>query len=79
MAYNYETIIFLNNQLQEVENGELKMTNAKFNFSKNLMVNNIDSSDVSAKLVSLNSNPTGANLSAFSGWSNFSGKGGFGN
>lgn len=76
VVYNYETIIFLNNQLQEVENGELKMTNARFNYGQNLIVNNVDGSDVSAKLVSVNPNAGGADLSKFNGWSNFDVKGG---
>lgn len=79
VAYNYETIIFLNTQLQEVENGELKFTNANFDYTENLMVNNVDNSDVSAKLVSINPEATGADLSVFSGWTNFATKGGFGN
>lgn len=79
VASNYETIIFLNTQLQEVQNGELKMTNASFDFSKDLIKNNVDGSDVSAQLVSLNPNTAGANLSAFAGWTNFAVKGGFGN
>lgn len=79
VASNYETIIFLNTQLQEVENGELKMTNVSFDFSQDLVKNNVDNTDVSAKLVSMNPGATGADLSTFSGWSNFSTKGGFGN
>ncbi|QED38754.1 hypothetical protein FK178_13970 [Antarcticibacterium arcticum] len=76
VVYNYETIIFLNNQLQEVNNGELKMTNVNFDYNQNLIVNNVDGSDVSTKLVSANPNAVGANLSQFSGWSNFDVKGG---
>ncbi len=76
VVYNYETIIFLNNQLQEVNNGELKMTNAKFEYGQNLIVNNVDGSDVSTKLISANPNASGANLSQFNGWSNFDVKGG---
>lgn len=76
VVYNYETIIFLNNQLQEVNNGELKMTNAKFEYGQNLIVNNVDGSDVSTKLISANPGASGANLSQFSGWSNFDVKGG---
>ncbi len=78
VAYNYETIIFLNDQLQEVHNGELVFTNANFNFSANLIINNVDDTDVSSTLVSLNPDATGADLSKFAQWSNFDVKGQFG-
>lgn len=77
VASNYETIIFLNDQLQEVENGSLVFTNASFDFSENLIVNNVDDTDVSATLISSNAEATGANLSVFEGWTNFDINGGF--
>lgn len=77
VAYNYETIIFLNNQLQEVENGDLVFTNANFSDYENLVVNNIDDTDVADSFITMNENASGANLSAFSGWTNFDSMGGF--
>ncbi|UJH90531.1 hypothetical protein LZ575_17280 [Antarcticibacterium sp. 1MA-6-2] len=77
VVYNYETIIFLNNQLQEVENGNLKFSNANFDFSENLLVNNIDQTNVADLFISMNEDATGADLTAFEGWSNFDSKGGF--
>ncbi len=78
VAYNYETIIFLNDQLQEVENGELVFTNVDFDYSENLIVNNVDGSDVSATLISsTNPDATGADISEFEGWTNFDAMGGF--
>lgn len=68
---NVESVIFLNNQLQEVENGDLEFTNANFNFSTNLVVNNVDGSDVTDQFISQNSEATGADASAFVGWSKY--------
>ena len=82
VAYNAQNIAFLNNQLQEVENGDLKITNANFTFSKNLLVNNVNSTpstEVAAKFMSMNPDAKGADLATFSGWSNFSKKGEFKN
>ncbi len=79
VAYNYETIIFLNNQLQEVENGDLVFTNANFSAYETLIENNIDDTDVADSFITMNENATGANLSAFSGWTNFDSKGRFEN
>lgn len=78
VAYNYETIIFLNDQLQEVENGELVFTNVDFDYTENLIVNNVDDTDVSETLIS-SSNPDagGADVSVFEGWTNFDAMGGF--
>ncbi len=70
VATNYETIIFLNDQLQEVENGELEIIDSHFEFNQNLLVNNVDDTDVQDQFISLNENATGANLSAFDSWSN---------
>lgn len=78
VVYNYETIIFLNDQLQEVQNGELVFTNVDFDYSQNLIVNNVDGTDVSATLISsTNPDATGADISAFEGWTNFDSMGGF--
>jgi hypothetical protein len=78
VAYNYETIIFLNDQLQEVKNGDLVFTNVDFDYSENLIVNNVDGSDVSATLISsTNPDATGADVSEFEGWTNFDAMGGF--
>ena len=68
---NVETVIILNNQLQEVENGDLEFTNAKFTYGTNLVVNKIDDTDVTAQFISINENATGADTSAFAGWSNY--------
>lgn len=70
VAGNYETIIFLNNQLQEVENGELKFTNSSFEYSTNLVVNNVDDTDVTGELIEMDDNAAGANFGAFGSWSN---------
>lgn len=77
VAYNYETIIFLNNQLQEIETGELNFTNVDFAYTQNLVVNNVDDTDVTNDLLTMNESATGADLSAFEAWSNFSMNGGF--
>lgn len=74
---NYETIIFLNNQLQEVENGELEFTNVNFEYGQNLVVNNVDDTDVTEELIDMNETATGADLSEFAGWTNFATMGGF--
>lgn len=82
VAFNAQNIAFLNNQLQEVNNGDLKITNASFTYSNNLLVNNVDSTpaaEVVEKFMSMNDNAAGADLNTFAGWSNFSGKGGFAN
>ncbi|CAN5389163.1 hypothetical protein BH23BAC2_BH23BAC2_15210 [soil metagenome] len=82
VAFNAQNIAFLNNQLQEVDNGDLKITNAKFIFTNNLVVNNVNATpgtDVANRFITMNSGAAGANLSAFSGWTNFASKGGFGN
>lgn len=79
-VYNYETIIFLNNQLQEVENGDLEITNANFSEYQNLLVNNVNetpATQVADMFVSTSENATGANLSAFQNWTKFASKGGF--
>jgi|GEM_PF-1367728 hypothetical protein len=70
VASNYETIIFLNNQLQEVENDQLQFTNAHFEYSKDLVVNNVDDTEVASDLLELDENATGADLSVFESWSN---------
>lgn len=77
VASNYETIIFLNNQLQEVENGQLQFTNSHFEYSENLLVNNVDDSDVTHELLEMNADAAGANLSAFGSWSNLGSVEGF--
>lgn len=77
VATNYETIIFLNDQLQEVANGELQFTNSYFEYTKNLMVNNVDDSEVTGDLLELNTEATGANLAAFASWSNLGSHEGF--
>ncbi|RXG24595.1 multidrug transporter [Leeuwenhoekiella aequorea] len=69
---NVETVIFLNNQLQEVVSGDLEFTNANFTFGTNLIVNNVDGTNVTASLISTNATATGADVSAFAGWSNYS-------
>jgi hypothetical protein len=79
VAWNYETIIFLNDQLQEVENGSLVFTNANFDYSENLVVNNVDDTEVSETLISQNSEATGADVTAFEGWTNFDTMGRFEN
>lgn len=68
---NVESVIFLNNQLQEVVNGDLEFTNANFTYSTNLVVNNVDGTDVTAQFISANAAATGADASAFAGWSNY--------
>lgn len=68
---NVESVIFLNNQLQEVQNGDLEFTNANFTFSTNLVVNNVDGTDVSALFISENQSAPGASTNAFAGWSRF--------
>lgn len=68
---NSETVIFLNSQLQEVENGDLEFTNANFTGYTNLVVNNVDGTDVTADFISESATATGANASAFAGWSNY--------
>lgn len=77
VAYNYETIIFLNNQLQEVENGDLEFTNSHFSEFENLVVNNVDNTEVADMFISTSEDATGANLSVFEGWTNFDSMGGF--
>lgn len=80
VAYRYETIIFLNNQLQEVENGDLEFTNAHFYDYTTLIVNNVNDTpgaEFTDELISSNENATGANLTAFEGWTNFDEMGGF--
>ncbi|WZL90181.1 hypothetical protein VS868_05375 [Salinimicrobium sp. 3283s] len=67
---NYETIIFLNDQLQEVENDQLQFTNAHFEYSKDLVVNNVNDTEVAGNLLELDENATGADLSVFESWSN---------
>lgn len=79
VAWNYETIIFLNDQLQEVENGSLVFTNANFDYSENLVVNNVDDTEISEILISQNSEATGADVTAFEGWTNFDTMGRFEN
>lgn len=79
VAYNYETIIFLNNQLQEVENGDLEFTNANFDDYTNLIVNNVNdtpAAQIADKLISFDEDAPGADLSEFEGWTNFDVKGG---
>ncbi|MCB0447111.1 MAG: hypothetical protein KDD03_06300 [Gelidibacter sp.] len=68
---NTETVIFLNNQLQEVTNGDLEFTNANFTYSTNLVVNNIDGTDVAGQFIAQNPAATGADTSVFVGWSNY--------
>lgn len=68
---NTETVIFLNNQLQEVENGDLEFTNANFTFGSNLVVNNIDDTDVTAAFIAENAEALGADASVFAGWSHY--------
>jgi hypothetical protein len=70
VATNYETIIFLNDQLQEVENDQLHFTGSHFEYSENLLVNNVDETNVAGDLLELDENATGADLSAFKNWSN---------
>ncbi|MGI0105485.1 hypothetical protein [Salinimicrobium sp. WS361] len=70
VASNYETIIFLNDQLQEVENDKLQFTSAHFEYSKDLVVNNVDDTEVASDLLELDENATGADLSVFESWSN---------
>lgn len=77
VASNYETIIFLNNQLQEVENGQLEFTNANFEYSQNLVVNNVDDTDVADDFIQMNESAAGANLAAFGSWSNLGSVDGF--
>jgi hypothetical protein len=67
---NYETIIFLNDQLQEVENDQLQFTNAHFEYSKDLVANNVNDTEVAGNLLELDENATGADLSVFESWSN---------
>ncbi|UZH56357.1 hypothetical protein JRG66_05705 [Salinimicrobium tongyeongense] len=70
VATNYETIIFLNDQLQEVENDQLQFTGSHFEYSESLLVNNVDETNVAGDLLELDENATGADLSAFKNWSN---------
>ncbi|WP_157614031.1 hypothetical protein [Pseudotamlana agarivorans] len=69
---NAESIIFLNDQLDQVNDGTLVFTNANFEYSTNLVVNNVDGTDVSGTLVSQNPVASGADASAFAGWSRYS-------
>lgn len=80
VVYNYETIIFLNNQLQEVENGDLVFTNAHFYDYENLLANNVNEtpdSEVADMFISMDEEASGADLSVFEGWTNFDSMGGF--
>lgn len=80
VATNAANIAFVNNQLQEINNGDLKITNAKFDYSIALVVNNVDATpaaDVASKFMTMNANAAGANLTAFAGWTNFAANGGF--
>ena len=77
VGYNYETMIFVNDQLQEVENGDLEFTNTHFYDYTNLVVNNVDESDITEELISMNEEATGADLSEFEGWTRFDAMGGF--
>lgn len=82
VVMNATNVAFLNNQLQEINNGDLKITNANFIFSNDLVVNNVDTtpaSEIADKFMTMNANATGADLTAFAGWTNFATKGGFGN
>lgn len=77
VGYNYETVIFVNDQLQEVQNGDLQFTNANFSNYTTLVVNNVDATDITDELISSNADATGADESKFAGWSNFDANGGF--
>jgi hypothetical protein len=71
---NVETAIFLNNQLQEAENGELEFTNANLSYSANLLVSNVPGADVlmlAPQFISENPAAIGANASFAAGWSRY--------
>lgn len=79
-AYNTQTIAFINDQLQEVENGNLLITDANLSYSENLLLNNVNdipAMEVADIFISINPEATGADLSAFTGWSIFETKEGF--
>ncbi|WP_066223431.1 hypothetical protein [Formosa haliotis] len=69
---NAQTIMFVNNQLNEVNDGTLVFTNANFSGYTNLYVNNVDGTDLPDSFITENSEATGADATAFDGWSNYS-------
>ncbi|KAF2520097.1 hypothetical protein E0W68_02425 [Flavobacterium salilacus subsp. salilacus] len=70
-VYNVEYVAFVNNQVTQVEDGSLKMTNANLVASIGLVKNNVpdNTTDLTDMLFVQNSNAVGANLSAFDTWS----------
>ncbi|TXK71625.1 hypothetical protein [Mesonia sp. HuA40] len=77
VGYNYDSMIFVNDQTQEVNNGELSFTNTFFDQYNNLVVNNVDQTDIASQLIDENPAASGADESAFDNWTNFSAQGGF--
>ncbi len=77
VGYNYDSMIFVNDQTQEVTNGELSFTNTFFDQYNNLVVNNVDQTDIASQLIDENPAASGADESAFAKWTNFSAQGGF--
>lgn len=77
VGYNYDSMIFVNDQTQEVTNGELSFTNTFFDQYNNLVVNNVDQTDIASQLIDENPAASGADESAFANWTNFSAQGGF--
>lgn len=77
VGYNYDSMIFVNDQTQEVTNGELSFTNTFFDQYNNLVVNNVDQTDIASQLIDENPAASGADESAFDNWTNFSAQGGF--
>ncbi len=77
VGYNYDSMIFVNDQTQEVTNGELSFTNTFFDQYNNLVVNNVNQTDIASQLIDENPAASGADESAFANWTNFSAQGGF--
>ena len=72
---NFDTVIFMNNQLQEVVNGDLEFTNANFSGYNTLINNKVDATDITSNLISTNANATGANKTEFAVWSTYGKRG----
>lgn len=71
---NVQTAIFLNNQLQEAQNGDLEFTNTNFSFSVNLLQSNVLGADIvmlAPLFISQNLSATGVNTSFAQGWSRY--------
>ncbi|AXG73454.1 hypothetical protein DVK85_04085 [Flavobacterium arcticum] len=67
-VYNVEHVAFVNNQLNQVNDGSLHMT-GDFDPTIALVVNNVDDTDLDSLLFTQDATATGANMSAFGSWS----------